>query len=237
MKHDLSPDLTGTPHNVQSDVIITSHVQSYSVSFNHYDLYSIYYYNDTFSEVSLTYLNGQVCSSTSISVMFQTIDFAGTIIFRLKENIAWWGKLQTRNTFGFTQLIYDLVFQIIWKLCLELCSVYSGGNKYYCCSTSCWSEQGGWEIPLTPIWSVFCISEIIHIWIYKYSIPNYNIFCCRIRDNTFHSHTTSQHSTQNWTVSMESFVCGLSLTRRAMRRVHTSYGTSSCLITLSPSQT
>ena len=122
-------------------------------------------------------------------------------------------------------------------MCLELCFIYSGGNKYYCCSTSCWSEQGGWEIPLTPIWSVFCISEIIHIWIYEYSIPNYSIFCCRIRDNTFHSHTTSGHSTQNWTVFMESFVCGLSLTCQAMRRVHASSGTSSCLITLSPSQT
>ena len=47
--------------------------------------------------------------------MFQTIDFAGTIIFRLKENIAWWGKLQTPTTFGFTQLIYDIIFQIIWR--------------------------------------------------------------------------------------------------------------------------
>lgn len=60
MKHDLSPDLTSTPHDVQSDVIIKSHVQSYSVAFNHYDLYSINYYNNTHSDISLTYLNGQV---------------------------------------------------------------------------------------------------------------------------------------------------------------------------------
>ena len=57
VKHDLAND---SVHS--ADVIITSKVSTYSVVYDNYDLYSIYEFNDSYSEITLTFLDGKVCT-------------------------------------------------------------------------------------------------------------------------------------------------------------------------------
>ena len=57
VKHDLANDSV-----YSADVIITSKVSTYSVVYDNYDLYSIYEFNDSYSEITLTFLDGKVCT-------------------------------------------------------------------------------------------------------------------------------------------------------------------------------